>query len=114
MLTFDHLVYPSVGQRIADLRKLKGWTQKQLEEALDSRGFTLKRSSIAQIEKGAQRVMLHALFHIAEVMEVEVTQLIPSINELAGEKKTKNVSPEIAWAKSAAEKALTKERSNAT
>lgn len=99
MLTFGDLIYPEIGKRLLALRKGK-FTQEQLAEELEKRGLSLKRASIANIEKGKQRIMLHALYEIAEVMGVEVCELLPSIKEVRGNSsKQKGDSAEIAWAK---------------
>lgn len=112
MLTFDDLIYPEVGRRLLEIRKGK-LTQEQLAEALAGRGVQLKRASIANIEKGKQRVMLHVLYEIAEVLKVDVSKLLPTISEVRGTNgRQNNETADIAWAKDLTKKATQTEGGN--
>jgi len=103
MLTFGDAVYTEIGRRIAECRRGKGWTQKTLEQELSNRGCLLKRSSLAQIEKGSQRIMLHSLFYIADALGIDPSVLLPSIGDLRGDSNAQGVdTQEIEWAKSVA------------
>lgn len=107
MLTFDELIYPEFGKRLLAFRKGK-FTQQQLAAELEKRGVTLKRASIANIEKGRQRIMLHAVYDIAEVLGVEISDLLPEIKDVRGnDKKKKKESVEVEWAKSLTRQAKT-------
>jgi len=105
MLTFDELIYPEIGRRLLEIRKGK-YTQEQLAEALAVRGVQLKRASIANIENGKQRVMLHILYEIAELLKVDISKLLPTIAEVRGTNgKQKNETADVAWAKDLTKKA---------
>ncbi len=105
MLTFDELIYPEIGRRLLEIRKGK-YTQEQLAEALAVRGVQLKRASIANIENGKQRVMLHILYEIAELLKVDISKLLPTIAEVRGTSgKQKNETADVAWAKELTKKA---------
>lgn len=109
MLTFNELIYPEVGRRLLEIRKGR-FTQEQLSEALAERGVQLKRASIANIEKGKQRVMLHTLYEIAEVLKVDVAKLLPTIAEVRGiNGKQSSETAEVAWAKDLTKKATQSE-----
>ena len=65
-------IYRLFGRRLRELRELKKVPPGELAS------FTgLTRSSIANIEKGKQRVMLHQLVLFARCLNVQVTELLP-------------------------------------
>jgi len=76
------LVYRLVGRRIADAREEKGLSQLALANLLKSKGVEIQRTSITHVEKGIQRVMLHSLYPIAEVLGVSVASLLPAQEQL--------------------------------
>ncbi|MBI3774474.1 MAG: helix-turn-helix transcriptional regulator [Gammaproteobacteria bacterium] len=63
--------YTAVGRRVADIRKGR-MTQETLAEKLN-----LTRTSVINIEKGRQQVLLHTLVNIARALQVSPTDLIP-------------------------------------
>jgi len=65
-------VYQEIGRRIFAARDEKGITQEQLASRIG-----LKRTSITNIEKGRQQVLVHMLIKIAEALAVELPTLIP-------------------------------------
>ena len=65
-------LYEAVGRRVREARKAAKLTQ----ESLASR-VSLTRTSVTNIEKGRQKLLLHTLFDLASVMKVPVNQLIP-------------------------------------
>lgn len=64
--------YAAVGQKIAETRKRLGVTQ----EALASK-ITLTRTSVINIEKGRQQLLVHMLIDIARALQVNPADLIP-------------------------------------
>ena len=66
-------VYEEIGRRIFEARDKKGLTQAQLAKKID-----LKRTSITNIEKGRQQLLVHMLIKIAEALDVEIGSLIPA------------------------------------
>jgi transcriptional regulator with XRE-family HTH domain len=71
-------VYKLLGERLARLREKFGVTQEEL-------GYFagLTRASIANIEKGRQRVLVHQLYEFAESLHVPLVELLPTPGELA-------------------------------
>jgi transcriptional regulator with XRE-family HTH domain len=65
--------YRDVGQLIAIARRRRNLTQEQLADAVG-----LARTSITNIEKGRQKVLLHTICDVAAVLRVEPIQLFPS------------------------------------
>ena len=64
-------LYRGIGQRIREVRAARGMTQEKLAELIH-----LTRTSLVNIEQGRQRLMLHSLVKIAEVLDVEPAELL--------------------------------------
>jgi len=65
--------YEQVGARIAAARRGK---RKLTQQALASM-VSLSRTSIANIEKGRQNLLLHHFVDIADALQVELSDLVP-------------------------------------
>jgi transcriptional regulator with XRE-family HTH domain len=65
-------IYRVFGRKLRDLREAKGIPQAELATLSG-----LTRSSIANIENGKQRILLHQLFKFAEALGVPIDVLIP-------------------------------------
>ncbi len=68
--------YSAVGQRIASCRN-----GRLTQEALAARA-RLTRTSIINIEKGRQQILLHTLVDIANALSVSPIELIPEIDSI--------------------------------
>ena len=66
-------IYKMFGRRLRELREKNRVPQ---EELATLSGLT--RSSIANIENGKQRVMLHQLLKFAEALRVDLATLVPN------------------------------------
>jgi transcriptional regulator with XRE-family HTH domain len=66
-----------IGQRIAALRKLAGWSQEQLSERAG-----LQRTHISRIEAGKYAVTLETIQAIAEAFGMTVDIIDPAIADL--------------------------------
>jgi transcriptional regulator with XRE-family HTH domain len=85
--------YAAIGGRIAKAR-----TGRMTQEALAGK-TSLTRTSIINIEKGRQQILVHTLVDIAQVLHVPLTELIPdtdSVEALLRDKTQKGVD----WVKS--------------
>lgn len=72
-LVRDEEIYRVLGQLIAVRRKGFGLTQNELADKVH-----MSRASIANIERGRQKVMVHQLYRFAEALKVpEVGDLLP-------------------------------------
>jgi transcriptional regulator with XRE-family HTH domain len=69
-------LYETVGRRIRDTRKIAKLTQEGLAARVN-----LTRTSVTNIEKGRQKLLLHTLFDLAAAMKVPVAQLMPDQRE---------------------------------
>lgn len=95
-------IYVEIGKRVFDARTRKGFTQEQLANQIN-----LKRTSITNIEKGRQQLLVHMLIKIADALDTNIDQLIPrnktkKSNQLDNENYPKEA---INWVKSALSKA---------
>lgn len=68
--------YAAVGQRIANRRD-----GRMTQEMLAARA-KLTRTSIINIEKGRQQILLHTLVDIATALNVAPVELIPEIDSI--------------------------------
>lgn len=64
-------IYAAVGDRVKAARMEAGWTQQDLCGQIG-----LSRTSIANIELGRQRLLLHQVFLLADALSVSVSDLI--------------------------------------
>lgn len=66
-------LYETLGRSVAARRKAIGKTQAEIASQL-----TLSRASLANIERGNQKVLLHQVYHIAKALDLnDITDLIP-------------------------------------
>jgi transcriptional regulator with XRE-family HTH domain len=70
-------LYSQLGSAIAKTREKRHLTQEQLAAKLH-----LTRTSITNIERGRQHIQLHTLYLLAESLQVEVLDLLPSRESL--------------------------------
>lgn len=75
-------MYPRVGIRIRQAREARGMTQERLAQLAG-----LTRTSVVNIERGRQKVMLHTLYAMAEGLRVSVADLVPSPAEASVEEQ---------------------------
>jgi transcriptional regulator with XRE-family HTH domain len=73
----DDRIYRVFGARLRELREEKSVTQEELARRVD-----LSRTSITNIEKGRQRVMLHQMVDLARALEAEPQTLLPASDSL--------------------------------
>ncbi len=73
----EDLIYRAVGNRVKQLREKKGFTQEALAGVIK-----VTRASMANYESGRQAVYLSDLYKIAEALEVELMEILPSVQEM--------------------------------
>jgi transcriptional regulator with XRE-family HTH domain len=102
--------YQEVGRRIRAVRKQRNLTQEDLGGRV-----SLTRTSITNIEKGRQKLLLHTLAEIADALEVGASKLIPESegqpDQELEEALKDRPTPERQWIKSAVS-AVRKEKSD--
>ncbi|MGN6820458.1 MAG: helix-turn-helix domain-containing protein [Sphingomonas sp.] len=65
-------LYTFFGSRVRALRERRQVTQEELGRRVD-----LSRTSITNIEKGRQRVLLHQILDLANALEAKPSELFP-------------------------------------
>lgn len=65
-------LYQMFGSRVRALREKRNVTQEELGRRVD-----LSRTSIVNIEKGRQRVLLHQVVEIADALDSKPSELMP-------------------------------------
>lgn len=71
-------LYATLGENVARCRRDAGLKQADLAQAID-----LSRASIANIETGRQRILLHQAFELARALNVSVNDLVPGFSPKA-------------------------------
>lgn len=100
MATAPETFYVEVGRRIQGLRSSKRLTQAELGHRLDP---PVTRASIANLENGRQRLLLHTCVQIAEILDCDVADLMPKRranagdlqNEVSGELQTFKIPQQV-------------------
>ena len=70
-------LYKRLGTIIKERRRQLGFTQEHLSSQLG-----ISRASLANVETGRQRVLVHQLYQLAEKLDVEVVALLPDPEEV--------------------------------
>ena len=72
----ERALYRYIGVRVRTARLTAGLTQRQVAEQLG-----MRRTSITNIEAGQQKLPLHLLYRLCFVLRIEVTAVLPSMQE---------------------------------
>ena len=72
--------YREVGRRVRRARKARLLTQQALASLV-----SLTRTSITNIEKGRQKILLHTLADLAKALHVEYAALLPASPAVSGD-----------------------------
>jgi transcriptional regulator with XRE-family HTH domain len=86
-MTNDNSLYLHVGKMIRKARTQRGLTQLDLASRIG-----LNRTSVSNIEKGRQKLLLHTFYGIAGVLQVDPATLFPA-SEPNDEKSLKRRIP---------------------
>lgn len=65
-------IYLQFGRQVREIREKAGLTQEELAVAI-----SMTRTSITNIEKGRQKILLHTLYDIAMALNVDIRDLLP-------------------------------------
>lgn len=68
----EHDFYSAFGRLVGDRRRHQGLSQSAVAERL-----RLTRASISNLEAGRQRPQLYQVVALADILDVDVTKLIP-------------------------------------
>jgi len=67
-----------IGQKIQEIRKNKGFSQESFAEKAG-----LGRTYMGRVERGEQNISVQNLIQIALTLQVEMGELLPSLQELS-------------------------------
>ncbi|MDE0777160.1 MAG: helix-turn-helix transcriptional regulator, partial [Nocardioides sp.] len=76
----DHSYDRQVGLNLRAMRDLKGITQAQLGRMLDEAGLPMSQQTIVKVEQGSRPIRLQEAQKIAEVLEVDVYNLMMDVS----------------------------------
>jgi transcriptional regulator with XRE-family HTH domain len=95
------IIYIDLGARIRDERERRNVSQELLADRVG-----LTRTSITNIEKGRQQVLLHTLLEIARALNLKPTRLLPDVSQLAQPNVPPNLSKNVSrWIERSLERA---------
>ncbi len=66
-----------IGKKIREMRKLKGFSQEDFAAEAQ-----LGRTYYGRVERGEQNISIQNLIKIAFTLQVELTELLPSLRQL--------------------------------
>lgn len=79
-------LYRLVGERLRKLREDFEMPEGRMTQAGLAALVNLERTSITNIEKGVQKVSLHALYGICDALQATVADVLPPASEVEREK----------------------------
>lgn len=72
----------SFGRKLRTAREQKGWSQRELAAALQTRGVKLDPSAVTRIERGTREVKLREAATMADCLNVDLNELLtPQIGD---------------------------------
>src|SRR5574337_545304 len=83
-------LYSAFGRLVRKHRERLGLTQDQLSQRVG-----LSRTSITNIERGRQKVLLHQVFMLAESLEANPEALLPTLQAGQRSKRLSNSRPVV-------------------
>lgn len=86
----EKLLYSLVGKKISQARKDSPFTQAMLAKAVG-----LTRASVANVERGHQKLSLYTLFEIAAILGREPTEFLPDSTQVADPASSDSPVPPI-------------------
>lgn len=72
------VLHEELGKKIRNRRIRRDYTQDEL-----SKRVQISRTSLTNMERGRQRILVEQLYRIAKALEVEPAELLPTARELA-------------------------------
>lgn len=77
----EDVLHKAIGTELKNIRKKKGYNQSNLAEKIG-----LERTSITNIETGRQKATVTVLYKICDLLDIEISDLLPKLNEVATHK----------------------------
>lgn len=83
----DEKLYLVLGARLKKLREGEDGNPRLTQAELAGK-VGLERTSITNIEKGNQKVPLHVLYKLCEVLKVDISSVLPALSEVQEDEST--------------------------
>jgi transcriptional regulator with XRE-family HTH domain len=80
-------IYAALGELVREHREGQGMSQGALGKRIG-----LSRASIANIERGRQRIPLHHLYRMADALGVKAHTLLPNLDDLPSPNVERNIN----------------------
>ncbi len=74
-------LYAALGMKLKRLRESERGPRGKLTQSALANEIGLERTSITNIERGNQKVPLHVLYRICEVLHVPIAEILPTLAE---------------------------------
>ncbi|CAN7724567.1 helix-turn-helix transcriptional regulator [Variovorax sp. LjRoot290] len=78
----ERRLYQALGDKVKKLRESQAGTRGRMTQSELADLVGLERTSITNIERGNQKVPLHVLFRICEVLRASVSDALPSVADI--------------------------------
>jgi len=78
----EKLLYKALGERLRALRESQHSARGRMTQAELAQDVGLERTSITNIERGNQKVPLHALYRICHALQVPIGEVLPPLSEI--------------------------------
>lgn len=78
----EHRLYQAIGEKVRKLREAQSGARGKMTQAELAELVGLERTSITNLERGNQKVPLHALYRICETLKAPVFDALPSVAEV--------------------------------
>ena len=78
----ERRLFQAVGRKIRQLRESQAGGRARLTQTELAKMVGLERTSITNIERGNQKVPLHALYRLCEALKVPIGDVMPEIAEV--------------------------------
>lgn len=75
-------LYIEIGRRIRDQRIRGRRDGKKITQEYLARALGITRAAVSNIETGKQQIYIHTLFRIADVLKIDITNLLPRDSDL--------------------------------
>jgi len=83
-------LYLRLGRRIRAAREDAGLTQAELAASI-----SLSRTSVTNIERGRQQILLHTLYDIASALGIDAANLLPEMKPKAKESLAERIPDDV-------------------
>src|SRR4051812_16001284 len=74
-------LYAALGMKLKRLRESERGPRGKLTQSALANEVGLERTSITNIERGNQKVPLHVLYRICEILQVPIAEILPTLAE---------------------------------